>query len=321
MTTLRRRTALPVATPFLLTTILFFVMAILSLAGCAGGGRLAFDPAVQDPAFDAADPPLIWDGAFEVEGARLNAIIYEAQGPGPHPTLLLLHGFPGNERNLDLGQAARRAGWNVVFFHYRGSWGSGGVFTFVHVVEDVLSVVEQISEPAFAKAHRIDPDRLALVGHSMGGFASLIAGAESASVDCVASLAGANLGGFAMAAAISPEQRDGMVTLLDSWSGPIRGASGQVLVSEVLENADRFNTMMRATDLAPKTLLLIAGKRDDVTEVTLHHDPLVEVLKAAGAERLQSHVYEEGDHSFSGQRIQLATRLVAWLESDCRSGR
>ena len=32
-----------------------------------------------------------------------------AAGAGPHPTMLLLHGLPGNERNLDLAQAARRA--------------------------------------------------------------------------------------------------------------------------------------------------------------------------------------------------------------------
>jgi pimeloyl-ACP methyl ester carboxylesterase len=58
----------------------------------------------------------------------LNAVIYVAAGKGPHPTLLLLHGFPGNEQNLDLAQAARRAGWNVLTLHYRGSWGSPGPF-------------------------------------------------------------------------------------------------------------------------------------------------------------------------------------------------
>jgi len=292
-------------------------MAILSLAGCAAEQGPGFDPVAQDPAFDAAHPPIIWDGAFEVEGSSLNAIVYEAQGAGPHPTLLLLHGFPGNEKNLDLAQAARRAGWNVVFFHYRGSWGSGGTFSFVNVVEDVLAVVDAVSEPAFADAHRIDASRLALVGHSMGGFAALVAGAESPAVDCIASLAGANLGGFAMAAA-SGDQRGQMAARLDGWAGPIRGASGDVLVAEVLENSTRFNTMMRAEELAPKRLLLIGGNLDDVTEVTLHHDPLVEALQTAGAASLESYVFEEGDHSFSGQRIELARRLVDWLENDCR---
>jgi pimeloyl-ACP methyl ester carboxylesterase len=56
-------------------------------------------------------------------GALLNAFVYVAAGAGPHPAVVLLHGFPGNERNLDLAQDMRRAGWDVLYFDYRGSWG------------------------------------------------------------------------------------------------------------------------------------------------------------------------------------------------------
>ena len=47
-------------------------------------------------------------------GAQLNALMYVAAGAKPHPTVILLHGFPGNERNLDLAQDIRRAGWNAL---------------------------------------------------------------------------------------------------------------------------------------------------------------------------------------------------------------
>lgn len=47
--------------------------------------------------------------------------MYMAAGAGPHPTVLLLHGLPGNEQNVDLAQSIRRAGWNVLTLHYRGS--------------------------------------------------------------------------------------------------------------------------------------------------------------------------------------------------------
>jgi hypothetical protein len=50
----------------------------------------------------------------------LAGFMYRANGPGKHPTMLLLHGFPGNERNPDLAQAIRGHGWNVVYFDYRG---------------------------------------------------------------------------------------------------------------------------------------------------------------------------------------------------------
>ena len=131
---------------------------------------------------------------FESGGARMFGLIYEAPGAGPHPTAIVLHGFPGNERNLDLAQAIRRAGWNAVFFHYRGAWGSEGDFGFVHVLEDVAAVAAALARPDFAARHRIDPSRLALVGHSMGGFAALVSASELPAVDCAASLAGANLG-------------------------------------------------------------------------------------------------------------------------------
>lgn len=79
------------------------------------------DPIVNDPPiFDLVHPPRMAAMQLESGDASVNAIVYEAQGPGPHPTVVLLHGYPGNEWNLDLAQAIRRAGWNVVFFHYRG---------------------------------------------------------------------------------------------------------------------------------------------------------------------------------------------------------
>jgi pimeloyl-ACP methyl ester carboxylesterase len=62
----------------------------------------------------------------------MNALVYVAAGAGPHPAVILLHGFPGNERNLDLAQDMRRAGWDVLYFNYRGSWGTLGDFSFAH---------------------------------------------------------------------------------------------------------------------------------------------------------------------------------------------
>lgn len=38
---------------------------------------------------------------------KLLATLYTAGGEGPHPTILLLHGIPGSEQNLDLAQAFR----------------------------------------------------------------------------------------------------------------------------------------------------------------------------------------------------------------------
>src|SRR5579862_1167515 len=81
-----------------------------------------------DPPADAAHPAKLAVLHIPTHGVLINGIVYQPSGAGPHPTLVICHGFPGNEKNLDLAQAVRRAGWNAVTFNYRGSWGSPGAF-------------------------------------------------------------------------------------------------------------------------------------------------------------------------------------------------
>ena len=109
-----------------------------------------------------------------------------------------------------------------------------------------------------------------------------------------------------------------MAASLDGWSGPVVGPGGEALIEEIVENAERFDTTSHRKQLARKVLLLVGGGLDDVTTVTMHHEPLVEALRAEGADRLRERVFEFGDHSFSGQRIALARTLVDWLEAECR---
>ena len=44
---------------------------------------------------------------FDSDGHRLVGVLYLARGPGPKPTVLLLHGCPGLEKNLDLAAVLR----------------------------------------------------------------------------------------------------------------------------------------------------------------------------------------------------------------------
>ena len=95
--------------------------AALLTTSLAAQAQSAID---QDPAPDKANPAALQTFQLPSHGALLNALVYVASGAGPHPVVLLLHGFPGNEKNLDLAQTLRRAGYDVLFFNYRGSWGA-----------------------------------------------------------------------------------------------------------------------------------------------------------------------------------------------------
>jgi hypothetical protein len=275
------------------------------------------DPVTSDPAVaDAAFPAAIEEVAIPSGESYMNGIVYVAQGAGPHPIVILLHGYPGHERNGDLAHALRRAGWDVLFFHYRGAWGSEGKFSFSHALEDVESALEFARSASFETKFRADPARIALVGHSMGGFLAILAAAANPNVRCVASVAGANLGLMGQAAA-DPTRRAEFEKALGGWSGPIRGASGKKLVAEMITNAKSFDTTQRAAALAARPVLLVAGARDKVTPPPVHHDPLVAAFAAAGAAHTDS-VVLDADHAFSDKRIALAHAVVGWLGSECR---
>jgi pimeloyl-ACP methyl ester carboxylesterase len=291
-------------------------LAGLVWLGCAAPGPATPDPVAADPPVDAAAPARLDAVALESAGARMNGIVYVAGGAGPHPTALLLHGFPGHERNLDLAQALRRAGWNAVFFHYRGAWGSEGRFSFAHAIEDVAAAVRALRAPAFAERHRADPERIALVGHSMGGFAALVAGSELESVACVVSLAGADLGRLGRAATADAATARAIAARLDAWGAPLRSLGGETLVAELVAEAGRFDLVRRAPALARKPVLLVAGRRDEDTPLAEHHAPLARALREAGAARL-AEVVLDADHAFSDHRVALARAVVGWLDATC----
>src|ERR1700676_4797017 len=123
-----------------------------------------------DPPADAAHPAKMTVVHIPTHGLLINGVVYQASGAGVHPTIVICHGLPGNEKNLDLAQALRRAGWNAVTFNYRGSWGSPGNFRFAQILEDANAVLAFLRDPASATMLGVDTGRMVLAGHSMGGW-------------------------------------------------------------------------------------------------------------------------------------------------------
>ena len=175
--------------------IFFLTAVLLSATFAAVAPALAqYSAVAADPAPDRAYPAAMQSFQLPSHGALLNAFAYIAAGAGPHPTVILLHGFPGNERNLDLAQSIRRAGWNALYFDYRGSWGSPGAFSFTHCIEDTDAAIAYLRDPVHAAALRADRNTIVLAGHSMGGFMALQAGARDAGIKAVITISAADLG-------------------------------------------------------------------------------------------------------------------------------
>jgi uncharacterized protein len=110
-----------------------------------------------DPALDKQFPPGLAALTIPSNGSDMDAFLYLAAGPSPHGTVVLLHGLPGYEINGDLAQSIRRAGWNVLLFNYRGTWGSAGTFSQSSAIEDTAAVMRFLRDPANIAMYRIDP--------------------------------------------------------------------------------------------------------------------------------------------------------------------
>src|SRR5215469_13171891 len=128
----------------------------------------------SDPSMTAHGHEGITGVTFRSDGNRLVGVLYLAQGNAPKPTLLLLHGCPGLEQNSDIAIALRDRGWNSLVFHYRGCWGSAGRYDLRTVPEDVRPAADHLQQAGYPG---VDPDRLAVVGHSLGGWAAVLAAA------------------------------------------------------------------------------------------------------------------------------------------------
>ena len=288
------------------------LLAIAALL-CATFSLQAQSAITTDPAPDKANPAAMQSVRVPSHGALLNGLVYVAPGPGPHPVVILLHGFPGNERNLDLAQTIRRAGWDVLFFDYRGSWGSPGDFSFIHAIEDTQAAIAFMRDPATTKKLHADPAYIVLIGHSMGGFMALNAGAQDSAIKAVATISAADFGTSRLQS-LPPNQHDAAVkgiaaNLAAQGMAPLAGCTPESLASEVVANAARWTFVNLAPKLATRPMLVITS--DD--GLAPPNDALVDALHKAGNEDVKT-IHMATDHSYSDHRIALEKEVLDGLD-------
>lgn len=269
----------------------------------------AVSPAIADPAPDPAHPAGQDAFVLPVGKGGVNALMLTASGPGPHPTLLLLHGFPGNEQNLDLAQAARRDGWNVLTFHYRGSWGSPGAFSFGNAAEDAHAAIAFVRSPAAVARYAIDPRRIAVAGHSMGGFMAADAAADDRRVAGLFLIDAWDIADTARSLATAA----GHTGWHDEVVGdlpPLAGTSEAALSAEMLRGGDRFDITRRIAAYGDRPLAIYGATRGN----GMGNLAYFRAAADAGNTHVTGAIWNT-DHPFSDKRIALAEALVQWLDT------
>ena len=258
--------------------IIFALTGIALIAASGSGQALAQDvPAAlfTDPVHDAAHPARMEVLHIPSGGVAINGLAYVAAGAGPHPVVVLCHGLPGNEKNLDLAQAIRRAGWTVITFNYRGSWGSPGSYRFGNDLQDADAVLAYIRDPAHAAALGIDPKRVVMMGHSLGGWVTALTAAHDRGLIGAALISPGNIGFFAhlpRSAAIKMLDENGVEALADT--------SPTLMADEAIAHADAYDFVKAAPKLTGAPLLVLTSDDGLAPEA----DKLVAGAKAAGNE-------------------------------------
>ncbi|MBB6226823.1 pimeloyl-ACP methyl ester carboxylesterase [Polymorphobacter multimanifer] len=280
----------------------------LMLAGALAGAPVmgqAVDPP-RHATHPAANKQLLLPSA----GVGLNALFFLAAGPEPKPTIILLHGLPGNERNLDLAQAIRRAGWNVLTFTYRGAWGSPGAFSLANSIEDTAAALAFVRTPDAVARYRIDPRRIVLAGHSMGGANAALVAAEADGLAGVALLDAANFSIRAEALAKGGEAEIAKVAAgFDDFGNALAGSSPDAVAREIAAKGKGWDLVPLAPKLARFPVLSLYAEYG----IAAPNKALAAAIAAQPGARLTVAALPTS-HGFEDRRLELGARLVAWLE-------
>lgn len=246
------------------------------------------------------------------QNGNILSTYYRAAGEGLHPAILLCHGFPGCEQLVDLAQALRRIGFHVMTFHYSGSWGSDGDYSFENCIGDARTVLDYMLNHSQL---RIDPEHLFLLGHSLGGFVSAQLFATCQEIRACALIAPADFGEMCILSEKLPQIERALKKAFQEGSEWLKGTDGDTLWRELFQGRERYRFSSLADKFTDRPLLLQGSKKDEVTPIPFSQAPLKKTMEKLDAPLFQ-YVTLDTDHCHSDCRIRL-TELVAEFFSRC----
>ncbi|MCW4039723.1 MAG: alpha/beta fold hydrolase [Candidatus Bathyarchaeota archaeon] len=233
------------------------------------------------------------------EGADLLGTIYIGLGEGKRPTALLLHGLPGFEKNVDIAYGLREIGWNVLLPRYRGCWGSEGKYRFTGVPTDVKnSITHMVTKPY------VDKEKIFLIGHSLGAWATIIATAQDQRVK----------GGIAIAGGISQKPTEAeargnthVKNLIEQKF--IKNITFEEAVEDLIKRGSKLASQDWIGKISPRPLLMIGGEHDEAAT-----PERVKALYTYAKKPKKLVMIKDADHVFTKQRRKLVKAVTDWLK-------
>lgn len=234
---------------------------------------------------------------FENNGNKLLGTLFLAQGDTPKATAIILHGIPGIEKNYDLALMLRENGWNSLIFHYQGCWGSEGNYTLKTIPSDVHTAIDYLSS---GQHPQIDPSRLFLIGHSLGGWAAVLAAVNET-----------RLQGIAIYGAVCDSRtlKFSAKDAIEQFTPWLSGLSAE----EFIRQWEALDDNYIPSELIAKLkipMLLIHATHDEVVPIQQ-----AEILFERASVHKQLQIHNAANHAFTWHREWLRQQIWTWIQA------
>lgn len=219
------------------------------------------------------------------------------------PLVVIFHGIPGTELNLDLAYALRENGFAVLAPNYNGCWGSKGDYRIEGIPGNIKTVLDFACEPEFVARAGIDPERICVVGHSLGGWAAFISPRISQRIRGIVALDPLVDPNFA--------GEDDDAPFLQAFTIPLRGVTASQLAAGMRWAAKEWLPMDAIGDLGDRFFMLLCATGPDAIPLGPAMDLLAKVRSFNPAAEYWA---LNSDHSFISCRPLMRELVVDFIK-------
>lgn len=220
------------------------------------------------------------------------------------PLVVLFHGIPGAELNLDLAYALRENGFAVLAPNYNGCWGSQGDYRIEGIPGNIRTVLDFACEDEFVETAGIDPARICVVGHSLGGWAALISPRISKRVRAIVAL-------DPLVDPIFGGAPAGDEPFLREFAEPLRGVTASQLAEGMRWAAREWLPLDVIEDLGDRFFMLLCATGPDAIPL----GPAMDLLTKVRSFNPSAEYWAlNSDHSFISCRPLMRELVVDFIK-------
>lgn len=250
-------------------------------------------------------------------GVKLDAKFYPVNKTDKVPTIILLHGFPGNQSSpLGLAEKLNNAGFKILVFNYQGSYLSEGTFSFDNCIDNVGAAYDFLANAANQSRFNIDTSKIVVCGYSFGGTIAIESGIYNNKITKIISIANDDHSVSLKKVVADSAYRKGYNQFIAKSfepEGPFRGDL-KAQMEQYIQNIDRYDLVKNAEKLKTKQVLFIVGWLDKTSFLEINTLPLFRKLQQLNASNISMKGFES-DHQFNNVIDDLTSAITEWIKN------